>query len=54
MLNNGLLYPYPLSRQKTELFKIELSPCVETVVTEGARRATGVTTAAKYTSAGVR
>ena len=48
------LYPYPLSRQKTVLSKVDSSPCIKAVGTEGARRATGVPTAAPYTSAGVR
>jgi len=49
-----LVYPYPLSRQKLGVFKVDSSPCVKAVGTEGARRATGVPTAAPYTSAGVR
>jgi hypothetical protein len=48
------LYPYPLSRQKTVLSKVDSSPYIKAVGTEGARRATGVPTAAPYTSAGVR
>ena len=48
-----ILYPYPLSRQKTVLCKVDSSPCITAVGTEGARRATGVPTAAPYTSAGV-
>ena len=48
------LYPYPLSRQKLGVFKVDSSPCVKAVGTEGARRATGVPTATPYTSAGVR
>ena len=34
--------PYPLSRQKLSVFKVDSSPCVKAVGTEGARRATGV------------
>ena len=48
------LYPYPLSRQKLGVFKVDSSPFVKAVGTEGARRATGVPTATPYTSAGVR
>ena len=48
------LYPYPLSRQKLGVFKVDSSPSVKAVGTEGARRATGVPTATPYTSAGVR
>ena len=48
------LYPYPLSRQKTGVFKVDSSPYVKAVGTEEARRATGVPTATPYTSAGVR
>ena len=40
-----ILYPYPLSRQKTEEFKIDSPPIVTAVGTQGARRATGVPTA---------
>jgi len=47
------LYPYPLSRQKTGSFKVDSSPLVRAVGTEGARRATGGPTATPYTSAGV-
>jgi hypothetical protein len=47
------VYPYPLSRQNFEVFKIDSSPFVTAVGTEGARRATGVPTAPRYTSAGV-
>ena len=47
------VYPYPLSRQKTGIFKVDLSPSVKAVGTEGARRATAVPTATPYTSAGV-
>jgi len=50
----GGIYPYPLSRQKTGIFKVDSSPCITAVGTEGARRATGVPTATLYTSAGVR
>jgi len=49
-----ILYPYPLSRQITGVFKVDSSPCVKAVGTEGARRATGVPKATPYTSAGVR
>jgi hypothetical protein len=49
-----ILYPYPLSRQKAGLFKMDSPPVVTAVGTEGARRATGVPTATPYTSAGVR
>jgi len=48
------VYPYPLSRQKLGVFKVDSSPCVKAVGTEGARRATGVPTATPYTSAGGR
>ena len=49
------IYPYPLSRQKTGSFKVDSSPLVKAVGTEGARRAaTGVPTATPYISAGVR
>ncbi len=48
------IYTYPLSRQKLSVFKVDSSPCVKAVGTEGARRATGVPTATPYTSAGVR
>jgi len=34
-----ILYPYPLSRQKTGIFKVDLSPSVKAVGTEGARAA---------------
>jgi len=51
---SALIYPYPLSRQKTGLFKVDSSPYVKAVGTKGARRATGVPTATPYTSAGVR
>jgi len=47
------VYPYPLSRHKTGLLKVDPSPCIKAVGTEGARRATGVPTATPYTSAGV-
>jgi len=47
------LYPYPLSRQKTGIFKVDLSPSVKAVGTERARRVTAVPTATPYTSAGV-
>jgi len=49
----GRVYPYPLSRQKPGILKVDSSPCVKAVGTEGARRATGVPTATPYTSAGV-
>ena len=48
------LYPYPLSRQKTGVSKVDSSPSVKAGGTEGTRRATGVPTATPYTSAGVR
>jgi energy-coupling factor transporter ATP-binding protein EcfA2 len=54
VIDTYIVYPYPLSRQKTVLSKVELSTCIKAVGTEGARRATGVPTAAPYTSAGVR
>ncbi|MHC4750862.1 MAG: hypothetical protein ACYTFW_13425, partial [Planctomycetota bacterium] len=38
------VYTYPLSRQKTVLSKVDSSPCITAVGTEGARRATGVPT----------
>ncbi len=50
----GQVYPYPLSRQKTGVFKMDSPPFVKAVGTQGARRATGVPTATPYTSAGVR
>ncbi|MHC4595869.1 MAG: hypothetical protein ACYS19_13135, partial [Planctomycetota bacterium] len=40
----SVIYPYPLSRQKLEVFKVDSSPSVKAVGTEGARRATGVPT----------
>jgi hypothetical protein len=49
-----ILYPYPKSRQKLQAFKVDSSPYVKAVGTEGARRATGVPTATPYTSTGVR
>jgi len=52
--NKLYIYPYPLSRQKTGVSKVDSSPCIKEVGTEGARRATGVPTASPYTSAGVR
>jgi len=39
------IYPYPLSRQKTGIFKMDSPPSVTAVGTQGARRATGVPTA---------
>jgi hypothetical protein len=48
------VYPYPLSRQKTDVFKVDSLPCIKAVGTEGAQRATGAPTATLYTSAGVR
>ena len=48
------IYPYPLSRQKTGALKVDSSHSVRAVGTEGARRATGVPTAAPCTSAGLR
>jgi len=51
---SGYIYPYPLSRQKTGAFKVDSSPYVKAVGTEGARRATGVPTATPYTLAGLR
>ena len=53
-VGSGQVYPYPLSRQKLSVFKVDSSPCVKAVGTEGARRATGVPTATPYTSAGVQ
>lgn len=50
----GIVYPYPLSRQKTGALKVDSSHSVRAVGTEGARRATGVPTAAPCTSAGLR
>jgi hypothetical protein len=52
--NSDEIYPYPLSKQKLRVFKVDSSPYVKAVGTEGARRATGVPTATPYTSAGVR
>ncbi len=48
------IYPYPKSRQKFMFFKVDSSPVVKAVGTEGARRATGEPTATLYTSAWVR
>ena len=48
------LYPYPLSRQKIGLFKIDSPPSITAVGTKGARRATEVPTATPCTVAGVR
>jgi hypothetical protein len=36
------VYPYPLSRQKTGVFKVDLSPSVKTVGTEASRRAVAI------------
>jgi len=46
--NDGMLYPYPLSRQKTGVSKVDSSPCVKAGGTEGARRATAVPVATAY------
>jgi len=51
---DSILYPYPLSRQKTAVLKVDLSPCVKAGGTEGVRRATAVPPATPYASAGVR
>jgi len=39
LITNSKLYPYPLSRQKTGSSKVDSSPLVRVVGTEGARRA---------------